>query len=406
MSENSWRKRFTGSSKEADMKNIGKLCTVLLCLVMVSGGCAQSDADHSEQTASIEGTSSEMEGTSSETVSGDAAEADKEILTRDPQEEIVFTFDYNPADYVKLDEDYRSIVFPEEDLEVSDEEVQDQIDSLLTEYASYEKVTDRGALFGDILKIDFTGTLDGETIYDQEDFQLELGASAIVPGFDEQLEGAVAGDQITLDLEYPEDYGDELLNGKTVHFDVTVYEVELAVIPDYTDDFVKQYTGYDTTEEYEKATREILKDSAESDAVALWLDEHSSMEKCPASLKEECEQDMLDYFRLIARYNGMEMDELLEAMEYDSEEALLADEDNASAIEASARDTLAYEYVVAQENLKSTVGEYVAYLEKYAQEQGYKDADELLDYYSETEMRALYMKQLVTDCILSYAGIQ
>lgn len=381
------------------MKNVGKLCTVLLGLMMVFSGCAQSETDDTEKNPSAE-------SVLSETASEETVEAGKEILAQDPQEEIVFTFDYNPGDYVKLDEDYRSIVFSEEDMEVSDEQIQNQIDSLLTEYASLEKVTDRGALEGDTLKIDFTGTMDGQTIYDEKDFQLELGSSAIVPGFDEQLEGALAGDQITMDLEYPEDYGDESLNGKSIHFDVNVQEVDMSVVPDYTDDFVKQYTGYDTTKEYEEATRKMLENSAASDAAALWLDEHSTMEKCPDSLKKKCEQNMLDYFQMIAQYNGMDMDELLQTMDYDSEEDFLADEDNISTIEANARNILAYEYVASQENLKSTVGDYVAYLETYAQEQGYKDASELLDYYSEEEMREIYMEQLVADCILAYAKVR
>ncbi|MGN0292496.1 MAG: FKBP-type peptidyl-prolyl cis-trans isomerase [Lachnospiraceae bacterium] len=393
------------------MKTIGKLCTVLLCLTVVFGGCARSGSEGSEQTAYSEQTACSEQTVSAEEASSLASmeeniEAGKGVLTQDPEQEITFTFDYDPGDYVELDEDYRSIVFSEEDLKVSEEEIQNQIDSLLTEHAELEKVTDRGALAGDILKIDLSGILDGETIYDEKDFQLELGSEAVVPGFDEQLEGAMAGDQISLDLEYPEDYGDETLNGKTIHFDVTVHEVDLSVVPDYTDDFVKEYTGYDTIKAYEAAIKELLEDSARSDAVALWLDEHSTMKACPDSLKQECEQNMLEYFRLIARYNGMDMEELLEVMNYDSEEALLEDGDNAAAVEASARDILAYQYVAGKENLRSTVRDYVDYLENYAQEQGYEDAEELLDYYTEEEMRTLYMKQLVTDCILNYAAVQ
>ena len=396
---------FADSSKEADMKTVGKLCAALLCLTMVFGGCTRSGSADPDQTAHPEQTALADEG-SSPAAAKETAEAGKEILTQDPQQEITFTFDYDPADYVKLDEDYRNIVFSEKDLEVSDEEIQNQIDSLLTEHAELEKVTDRGALAGDTLRIDFTGTLDGRKIYEEKDFQLELGSSSIVPGFDEQLEGAMAGDQISMDLEYPEDYGDEAINGKTIHFDVTVHEVDLSVVSDYTDDFVKKYTGYDTIKAYEEATREILENSARSDAVALWLDEHSVMETCPDSLKKECQQSMLDYFRLIARYNGMDMAELLKTMNYDSEEALLADKDNADAVETSARDTLAWQYVAEKEHLQSTVRDDVDYLEKYAREQGYKDAYELLDYYTEEEMRTLYMKQLVADCILKYAAVQ
>ena len=115
---------------------------------------------------------------------------------------------------------------------------------------------------------------------------------------------------------------------------------------------------------------------------------------------------MVDFLEQYAEYEGTSLEELLKTMDYASVEELLADEDNAASVEADEKDILINEYVVSRENLKSTVKEYVEYMEKYAGEQGYADADELLDYYSEEEMRLLYMKQLVSDCVLKYAVIE
>lgn len=382
------------------MKKIGKWCAVLLCLVMLFSGCAQSEKS-SDSTENSGNSSKESAGQTAET-----PDAGKEILTQDPQDEIIFTSDYDPSDYLKLDSDYRSIVFSKEDLTVSEDQVQNQVDSLLTEHAELEEVTDRGAMAGDILQIDFTGTMDGQVIYDEQDYQLELGYAGLLPGFEDQLEGAGAGDEITMDLEYPEDYGDETLNGKTVHFDVLVHKVSLSVVPDYTDDFVKKFTEYDTIAEYEAAVKVILEDTARTDAVALWLDEHADMESCPDSLKERCEQRMVDYLELWAQQEGTDLEGLLKQINYASVEELLADEDNASAVRTDEKDILAYEYVVSRENIKSTVKDYVQYLEKYALDQGFKNADELLDYYSEEEMRMFYMKELVTDRIMKYAAVK
>lgn len=386
------------------MKRIGKLCALLLCFAVVSGGCAQSGENRPADSGQMDSSDNSVE-TEAESDSASVDE-EKQILKQNPQDEVIFTFDYDPSEYLKMDEDYRNIVLKAEDLEISEDEVQNHVDSLLTEYTVLEEVTDRGALAGDTLQVDFTGTLDGEVIYDEKDYQLELGTSGLIPGFEDQLEGARAGDEIKMDMEYPEDYGDEMLNGKTVHFDVTVYKVYLSVVPDYTDDFVKEHTEYDTTADYEAAIRSILEDSARLDAVAVWLDEHAVMERCPEELKEQCEQRMVDFLEQYAEYEGTSLEELLKKMDYASVEELLADEDNAASVEADEKDILINEYVVSRENLKSTVKEYVEYMEKYAGEQGYADADELLDYYSEEEMRLLYMKQLVSDCVLKYAVIE
>lgn len=386
------------------MKRIGKLCALLLCSAMISGGCAQSAEDSSAGSGQTDSTGTSAQ-TAAETESAFTDEG-KEILKQNPQDELTFTFDYDPSEYLKMDEDYRNLVLKGEDLEVSEDDVQNQVDSLLTEYAELEEVTDRGALAGDTLQIDFTGTLEGEVIYDEKDYQLELGSGGLIPGFEDQLEGALAGDEIKMDMEYPEDYGDEMLNGKTVHFDVKVYKVYLSVVPDYTDDFVKEHTEYDTTAEYEAAVRAILEDSARLDAVAVWMDEHAVMERCPEALKEQCEQRMVDFLEQYAEYQGTDLEGLLEMMDYDSLEELLADEDNAASVEADEKDILINEYVVSREKIQSTVKDYVEYMEKYAGEQGYADAEELLDYYSEEEMRLLYMKQLVSDCVLEYAEIE
>lgn len=394
------------NQKEGEsMKGIGKLCASLLCLAMVSVGCAGTGAGDSDQSKNPAETAAESVSKTDPKMTSEPESVDegKEILSRNPQDEVTFTFDYDPSDYLKLDGDYRQIVFSAEDLEVSEDAVQNQVDSLLAEHAELEEVTDRGALAGDTLQIDFTGTMDEQVIYDEKDYQMELGYEGLLPGFEEQLEGAMAGDEISMDLEYPEDYGDEMLNGRTVHFDVTVHKVYLSVVPDYTDEFVKKYAGYDTTAAYEAALKEILADSAKTDAVALWLDEHAVMESCPDSLKEKCEQRMLDFLELWAEYEGTDMEGLLKEMGYDSEEDLLAAEDNANSILADERDTLAYEYVAAKEELKSTVKDYVDFMEKYALDQGYVDAGELLDYYSEEEMRMIYMKKMVTDRIMQYA---
>lgn len=383
------------------MKKIWKFGAVLLCTAMVFGGCSQSQPKDTEETSAVSGAEQDSNTGQEEESSN------KAILKQDPEDVLEFVYDYDPAEYLTLDGDYKAIVFSAEDLEVTEENVQSSVDALLLEHLVLEEVTDREALSGDTLDIDFTGTLDGEVIYDETNYQLELGSGVMVSGFEESLEGARAGDEITLDLKYPEDYGNDLLNGKTVHFEVTVHQVYLPVVPDYTDEFVAQYTGYDTIQAYEASLKETLEQTEKEDAVAIWLDEHSTLEDCPEDLKETYEQRMLDYYEMLAQYTyGMDLETLLKEMDYDSEEEFLEAPDNQDAIMGNIKSNMGYEYVAVKEGLKSTVGEYVAYMESYAELIGYNDAEELLEYFTEEEMRQLYMKNLVTNWILEHAAIK
>lgn len=372
------------------MKKIRKLCMLLICFTMVFGGCSQQQENPDKETK--------------EAANGSKSD-EKAILNQNPDEVLAFTFDYDPADYLKMDEDYRSIRFSAKDLNVTEDDVQQTVDSLLLEHVKLEEAADREAMYGDTMDIDFIGTIDGKEIYNEEDYRLELGSAGLVSGFEEGLEGAREGDQITLDLEYPKDYGDEMLNGKKVHFEVKIRKVYLAVVPDYTDEFVAEYTEYDTIETYEASIRSDLEQAAKEDAVAIWMDEHTTLENCPDTLKKEYGQRMLDHFALIAQYYyDTDLAGLLKKMDYSSEEEFL--ESNEEDIVADIRKNLGYEYVVSKEKLQSTVRDYVEYMEEYAQVSGYQDAEQLLDYFTEKEIRQLYIKKLATDLILEHATVE
>lgn len=374
------------------MRKIGKLCMLLLCFTMIFGGCSQQENSDNE-TKEITETDTSLES------------SEKAILNQDPDQDLTFTFDYDPSDYLKMEEDYGSIRFSADDLEITADDVQQSVDSLLLEYVELEEITDRGALYGDTLDIDFIGTIDGEEIYNEENYRLELGSAGMMAGFEDGLEDSRPGDQVVLDLEYPEDYGDEMLNGKTVHFEINVNKVYVSVVPDYTDEFVAKHTNYDTIKEYEASIKSDLEQAGKEDAVAIWMDEHTSLENCPETLIEEYGQRMLDHYELIAKYfYNTDLAALLEEMNYSSEEEFL--ESNKEDIVADIRKNMCYEYVISKENLQSTVGDYLEYMEEYAQLTGYNDADELLDYFTEEEIRQLYIKKLATDWILEHATVE
>ncbi len=125
-------------------------------------------------------------------------------------------------------------------VEPDDESIQAELQRLREQAAEAEPVEDRGADIGDILTIDFVGTLDGDDEPFEggtgTDHELELGTGSLIPGFEDQLVGATPEEQRDVKLSFPDDYGPEHLNGRAATFAVTVKEVKRKVLPDIDDD--------------------------------------------------------------------------------------------------------------------------------------------------------------------------
>ena len=149
---------------------------------------------------------------------------------------------------VKLGE-YKGLEVEKAEAEVSDEEVERELDKKVEEVARITTV-ERPAQDGDTVVIDFEGFLEGKPFEGGkgEDYELRLGSHSFVPGFEEQLIGASAGDEKNLDITFPEDYHEDLA-GKAVVFKVKVHEVKETVVPAKDDDLAKDVSEFDTLEE-------------------------------------------------------------------------------------------------------------------------------------------------------------
>ncbi len=131
--------------------------------------------------------------------------------------------------------------------------------------ASLETV-DRPAGNGDFAVIDFDGRIDGEAFHGGEarGFPFELGSGQLIPGFDEQLVGASAGDEVEVSATFPEDYPAETLAGKAAVFAVTVKEVKEKRLPDVDDDLALEAGGYDTLAELREDIEGRLREANEA----------------------------------------------------------------------------------------------------------------------------------------------
>ena len=142
--------------------------------------------------------------------------------------------------------------------EVSDEEIDEQLKAIAGSNRSYEtKAEGEPAEDGDMVVADFVGRINDETFEggSAEDSEITLGSGRFIPGFEEQLKGAKAGDTVTIKVNFPEDYGAAELQGKAAEFETTVKEVRAPKAEEAIDDEFAKRIGFDTLDALKEAVR-------------------------------------------------------------------------------------------------------------------------------------------------------
>lgn len=243
------------------------------------------------------------------------------------------------ADYVTLPDDYADITISADLGQVSDDDINDYIDSnVLSNFATTNEVKDRAAADGDTVNIDYVGRIDG-VAFDGGDTKgsgadLTLGSGTYIDNFEDQIVGHTPGETFDVTVTFPEDYGNEDLNGKEAVFETTLNYIKESVTPELTDDWVKENLGesmslnsVDELKAFVKST--MLYDNQASDVYTALHDK--------ASYADELPQTALDYYRDVLLYRiytnaqkyGTNMNTLLSSgmmgSSYDSVDAYLAD---------------------------------------------------------------------------------
>jgi trigger factor len=160
---------------------------------------------------------------------------------------------------------YDGIEVPRRESEVDDAKVDEQLEVLRKQNGRLETV-DRPAEQGDFVVMDFLGKLDGTPFEGGEgrDQLLELGSGQLIPGFEDQLVGATAGDERTVTVTFPEEYPQaEHLAGQPVEFDVTVKEIKARELPELDDEFATEAGGFDTLDELREDIASRMREAQE-----------------------------------------------------------------------------------------------------------------------------------------------
>jgi trigger factor len=159
--------------------------------------------------------------------------------------------------------EYKGLEVGKRDPVASDEQVEQEIEELRERAGRLETVA-RAAAAGDFVVMDYRGTVDGEPFAGGEgrDQMIELGSGRLVPGFEEQLTAATAGEERTVTVTFPDDYGAEELAGRRAEFAVTVKEVKAKELPPVDDELATE-AGFDTLDELRDDIRERIGEGEE-----------------------------------------------------------------------------------------------------------------------------------------------
>ncbi|MCT6925484.1 trigger factor [Metasolibacillus sp.] len=272
--------------------------------------------------------------------------------------------------------DYKGLEVTKLPTEVTDEEVDAQIEEQLAKKAELEIKEDEAIVEGDTAVIDFEGFVGDEAFEGGKgaDYPLEIGSGSFIPGFEEQLVGVKAGEVKDVVVTFPEEYHAAELAGKEATFKVTVKEVKTKVLPELNDEFAKELDSeVDSVEALRAKIKETTAAQKETDSEAALRDE--LVEKAAENAEIDIPQAMIntEVDRMVQEFGqrlqmqGMNLD-LYYQFSGQSEEALR--EQMAADAANRVRVSLTLEAIAAAEGIEVSEEDIKAELEKMAAQFG------------------------------------
>ncbi len=244
----------------------------------------------------------------------------------------IFTAEVALKPEVTLGE-YKGVEVPKQEINVTEEEIQAEVDKERENNSRTIDVEDRGVEQGDLIKLDFDGSVDGVPFQGgkAEDYPLTVGSGSFIPGFEDQLVGAKIGEEKEVKVTFPEDYHAEDLKGKEAVFKCTVKEIKVKELPEADDEFAKDVSEFDTLAEYKEDIKKNLTEKKEAaakrekeNAAVAKAVENATMEIPDAMINEQVRRMTDDFTRRIEsqgitlqqymQFTGMDTDKLVEQM--------------------------------------------------------------------------------------------
>ena len=269
-------------------------------------------------------------------------------------------------DYVTLPEDYSAMSLKEADLAPTEDELQQQVSSLLNQYTTTQTVTGRAAQSGDVANIDYTGTVDGVAFTggSASGYDLTLGSGTFIDGFEDQIIGHTVGDTFDVNVTFPDGYGDSTddagntitLSGKDAVFSVTLNSLSESVTPELTDEWVDANFGTSDDLHTVDALRSYFNDALYANnydnAVVDHLMSNSTFKELPTEITSYYIRMFLNYYNQYAVSYSMDLNAFAQTQGYSDADAMLAASD--SYFEHLAKQDLIFQAVAEAQGLAPT----------------------------------------------------
>ena len=298
---------------------------------------------------------------------------------------------------------YMGVTVTKIDTSVSDEEVDAELENQRNKNARTVTVTDRPVAEGDTAVIDFEGFVDGVAFEGGkgENHPLEIGSHTFIDTFEDQLVGKNTGDEVEVNVTFPEKYQAADLAGKPAMFKVKIHEVKCKELPELNDEFAQDVSEFDTLEEYKADVKKHLEVEKENEAKKTKEDEaiqkiidKSTMEIPEAMIKTQCENMVNEFAQRLAQ-SGLSMEQYMQfsGLTLDKLEEQVRPE-----AETRIKSSLVLEQIAKDENIEVSEEEIDAEIEKMAKAYG-MEADKLKEYMGDAEKESMKRDISVTKAV-------
>ena len=315
-----------------------------------------------------------------------------DLVQTEPGKALIFTAEVAVKPEVTLGE-YKGVEVPKSEIEVTDEEVDAEVKKEQEKNSRTINVEDRAAQLNDIVTIDFEGSVDGVPFDGGQatEYPLTLGSNTFIPGFEEQLVGANAGDHVEVKVTFPEEYQAKELAGKEAVFQCDVKKIEAKELPELDDEFAKDVSEFDTLAEYKEDVKKNLTEKkaedarrAKEDAAVDKVIENAQMD-IPEAMIETQTRQMLDDFARRMQSQGLSMEQYFQFTGQSVDKMM---EDMKPQALKRIQTRLVLEKIAEVENIQPTEEEVNEEISKMAEM--YKmEADKLKELIGENEMEQM-----------------
>ncbi len=346
----------------------------VLGLALAAAGCSDGNKAATES------------GTPAATENGSEAQSESSSETQSAAAERP---DYKALDYVTLGE-YKNLNVTLASTDVTDEEIDAEISSRLTQKEKVETLTEGTVEKGDTANIDYEGIKDGEAFQGGTDkgFDLVIGSGSFIEGFEDGLIGKSVGETVDLNLTFPEGYQNAEMAGQDVVFHVTINSIKRT--PELTDELAAEISEseYKTVDEYRASVEQTLKegkastrDSEKTNDLMTQVYNNSKINDYPAELVAFTKQQYVDYYEQYAQQSEMSLSDFIEQNLQTTEEEFNTQMEEMA--KQSLRQEMLLKAIAETEGLTLTDEEYQERAAAYAEQMGLEGVEGLEQQYGE-----------------------